>query len=118
MKTIYLSILLALMAILSLQAQSSIQSYEELAPSSYDYYYKPFAEQTDIFNLYAPSDITLKNHLLFANPPGPDGYNPPMPYAPDGVENGLHIPVGNGLWVLIMCLLGYAIFRRMKSYQF
>jgi hypothetical protein len=115
MKTIYLSILLALAAILPLQAQYSIESYELATPSN-DYYYKPFAEQQELFNLYSPSDITLKNGLLFSDS-GSDGWLS-LPNAPDGEENALKIPINNGLWVLIMYLLGYAIVRRMKSYKF
>jgi hypothetical protein len=86
-----------------------------LATPSFDYYYKPFAEQQDIFNLYSPSEITLRGNLQL------------YPFAPDewltvegadSEENALKIPINNGLWVLIMCLLGYAIVRRMKSYKF
>jgi hypothetical protein len=115
MKTIYLSILLALAVSLPLQAQYSIASYE-LATSSNDYYYKPFAEQQDIFNLYAPSEITLKNNLQLSDSGSDEWLS--LPNAPDGEENALKIPINNGLWVLIMCLLGYTIVRRMQSYKF
>jgi hypothetical protein len=114
-KTIYLSMILSLSAILSVQAQYSIESYE-LAMPSFDYYYKPFSEQMDLFHLYAPSEITLNNNFAFYAPDSGDWID--MPYAPYGPESALSIPVGNGLWVLIMCLLGYAIFRSMKSYKF
>jgi hypothetical protein len=117
MKTIYLSVFLALAVSLSLQAQYSIESYESATPG-FDYYYKPFAEQQDLFNLYAPSEITLKGNILALidlNGDGQDDYNGTMH---GSAEQALKIPINNGLWVLIMCLLGYAIVRRVKSYKF
>jgi hypothetical protein len=117
MKTISLSIILALASIFPLQAQYSIGGYESALPS-FDYYYKPFSEQTDIFNLYAPSEITLQNHFAFYAPDSGDWID--MPYAPYGPESALSIPVGNGLWVLVMCVLSYVIYvqRKTKSYKF
>ena len=103
-------LILLFTSITTIQAQYSMESYESITPS-FDYYYKPFAEQQDIFNLYSPSDVTLKGGLLsLTNPPGPDGYEE-TPYGT--LENALKIPIGNGLGVLIMCLLGYAV--RMKK---
>jgi hypothetical protein len=75
---------------------------------SNDYYYKLFAEQSNLFDLYAPLEITLKNGLLFSDSGSDEWLS--LPNAPDGVENALKISIGSGLGVLIMYLLGYAIF--------
>jgi hypothetical protein len=107
MKTIYLSIILALAAILPLQAQYSIESYE-LATPGCDYYYKSFAEQSTPLEFYSPSDITLKNNLLFYNPGTSDGWLE-MPDSVGNIENALKIPVENGLEILLMCVLGYVL---------
>jgi hypothetical protein len=121
MKTIYLSIFLGLVAILPLQAQYLAGSYEEFATPSYDYYYKPFLEQQDIFNLYVPSTVTLNNSILSfvdIDGDGNDDYVTTDYDTSAGLSGVLKMPIGNGLIVLIMCLSGYAIFRRMKPYKF
>jgi hypothetical protein len=111
MKTIDLNIILALAVSLPLQAQYPIESYE-LATPGFDYYYKPFAEQSNLFDLYAPSEITLKNNLQLSGSGGSDGYVD-IPYGE--VENALKISVGNGLGTLIVCLLGYALFKKKRN---
>jgi len=91
------------------QYPMTLSSFEFSTPG-FDYY-KPFSEQSNMSGLYSPSEVSLKDNLLLFGPgPAPNGWLE-MPYGE--IENALKIPVGNGLGILIMILLGYAV--RIKS---
>ena len=76
-------------------------------------YYKPFTEQSNTPDLYSPSEIRLNDNItLFSPGSGSNGWVE-MPYGE--IENALKIPVGNGLGLLIMSLLGYAARIKFKK---
>jgi hypothetical protein len=106
--------------------EQPVIGYDFVTPSyaftlpSFNYYYKPFVEQSDLFSLYTPSEITLNNDFIFFDS-GPnhvdddsDGWQE-IPYG--DLEQALRVPVENGLWLLMICLLGYALFKKTRIPQ-
>ncbi len=75
--------------------------------------YMPFAKQQDISELYTPSEITLRNNLFFVD--SSDGW---LIVNGDDSQSPLKvIPVRSGLGILIIILLGYAIFSFLRMLE-
>ena len=129
MKTIYLSVFLVLATAFSLQAQflydESIEPFANSYFTSSENYlfgdelnfgtaYSPFAMQASPFASLTPSEDWLMNRFgtAYAGDPYDDWLNLPQ----SSLENGLKIPIGNGIIVLIVItgLYGAIIIFRKK----
>ena len=108
---IVLVLLFSATSMLRAQYLMTVNSFEFSSPG-FDYY-KPFTEQSNMSNLYLLSDVTLKDNLVLYNPPGPGSDDwLDLPYGE--IENALKMPVGCGLGILTMIVLGYAVRISLK----